>query len=51
MPREKKPVVVKPAREPVAFKPRPQTLRDIVRKLAADTDNISWFWSCARAHG
>jgi Domain of unknown function (DUF4258) len=41
MPKEK-PDPVGPAKEPVPFKPRPETLRDLVHRLASDTDNISW---------
>lgn len=29
-------------RKPVAFQPRPETIRDLIRRLAADTSNISW---------
>lgn len=42
MPQRRKPVTVTTAGLPVPFKPRPETLRDLVRGLAADTDNISW---------
>ena len=41
MPKQKKPGTVR-ASEPVPFKPRPETLRDLVHRLAADTDNIAW---------
>ena len=41
MARKSKPPVVT-AQAPIKFAPRLETLRDLVHRLAADTDNIRW---------